>query len=142
MELRLSKEFPRCQASSTARTVIATILGEVPVRQLCALVVSAPGSYYYGAHSAPDLESRGQIEAIAAEFPGYGSRRTMAELGRQGHKIDDRPVLRPLAEANLPVEVERFCRTAQSSHSLSPYLNLTNGFVPEGPNRIWCADMT
>ncbi|MCD6170200.1 MAG: hypothetical protein J7J76_06615 [Candidatus Latescibacteria bacterium] len=36
------------------------------------------------------MESRSQIEAIAAEFPRYGSRRTMAELGRRGHKIDDK----------------------------------------------------
>ncbi len=65
--------------------MIATLSGEAPVRQLCALVGCAPSSYYYRAHSAPDLELRSQIEAIAVEFPRYGYRRITAELGRRGY---------------------------------------------------------
>ena len=122
--------------------MIATLSGEAPVRQLCALVGCAPSSYYYRAHSAPDLELRSQIEAIAVEFPRYGYRRITAELGRRGYRVNHKRVLRLMREANLVAEVKRFCRTTESRHSLSRYPNLTKGLIPEGPDHIWCADIT
>lgn len=122
--------------------MIATLSGEAPVRQLCALVGCAPSSYYYRTHSAPDLELRSQIEAIAVEFPRYGYRRITAELGRRGYRVNHKRVLRLMREANLLAEVKRFCRTTESRHSLSRYPNLTKGLIPEGPDHIWCADIT
>jgi transposase InsO family protein len=115
---------------------------EAPVRQLCALVGCASSSYYYRPYLAPDGELRSQIEAIAVEFPRYGYRRITAELDRRGYRINHKRVLHLMREANLLVEVKRFCRTTDSRHSLPRYPNLAKDLIPEGPDHIWCADIT
>jgi putative transposase len=115
---------------------------EYPVRLLCDLLACAPSSYYYQRQGRGDTELRDVMEQIALEFPRYGYRRMTAQLRRQGHRVNRKRVLRIMREQNLLVQVKRYVRTTFSQHGLGRYPNLVKGLEPEGPNHIWCGDIT
>lgn len=116
---------------------------EYPVRLLCELLACAPSSYYDQPRERPeDIALRDEIEQIALAFPRYGYRRITAELRRRGYTVNHKRVLRIMREENLLVQVKRYMRTTLSQHGLGRYPNLIQGLEPEGPNHIWCADIT
>lgn len=116
---------------------------EYPVRLLCDLLGCAPSSYYYQPRErVEDVALRDEIERIALAFPRYGYRRITAELRRRGYAVNHKRVLRIMREENLLVQVKRYVRTTCSQHGLGRYPNLIKGLEPEGPNHIWCADIT
>jgi len=51
-------------------------------------------------------------------------------------------VLRLMREETLLVQVKRYVRTTFSQHGLGRYPNLIKDLEPEGPDHIWCADIT
>ena len=115
---------------------------EYPVQLLCELLACAPSSYYYQPRGRDDTELRDLIEEIALEFPRYGYRRITAELRRRGHIVNHKRVLRLMREENLLVQVKRYVRTTFSQHGLPRYPNLIKDLAPQGPNHIWCGDIT
>jgi len=115
---------------------------EYPVRLLCELLACAPSSYYYRPRKREDTELRDVIEQIALEFPCYGYRRITAELRRRGYVVNHKRVQRLMREENLIVQVKRYVRTTFSRHGLKRYPNLVKGLEPQGPNHIWCGDIT
>jgi len=115
---------------------------EYPVRLLCELLDCAPSSYYYQPQGRDDTELRALIEQIALEFPCYGYRRITAELRRRKHLVNHKRVLRIMREEDLLVQVKRYVRTTFSQHNLGRYPNLIKGLKVEGPNHIWCGDIT
>src|SRR5207247_7362782 len=72
-----------------------------------------------------DAELRDQIEAIQAEFAGYGYRRVQHELERHGQKINAKRIRRVMSENGLrPILWRSFVRTTDSNHSHRIYPNL------------------
>jgi transposase InsO family protein len=115
---------------------------EYPVRLLCDLLSCAPSSYYYRSQRQDDTKLRDLMEEIALEFPRYGYRRMTVELRRRGEVVNHKRVLRLMGEENLLVQVRRYVRTTFSQHDLGHYPNLVKGLKPEGPDHIWCGDIT
>ena len=115
---------------------------EYPVRLLCRLLDCAPSSYYYRPQGRDDTALRDLIEQIALEFPYYGYRRVTAEVRRRGVVANHKRVYRIMREENLLVQVKRYVRTTFSQHGLGHYPNLIKDLEPEGPNHIWCGDIT
>ncbi len=115
---------------------------EYPVRLLCEFLDCAPSAYYYQPQGRDDTELRDLIEQIALEFPCYGYRRITAELRRRKHLVNHKRVLRIMREEDLLVQVKRYVRTTFSQHGLGRYPNLVKNLKPEGPNHIWCGDIT
>ncbi len=112
------------------------------MRVLCQVLDVAPSSYYYQPHAAEDLALREALEAVALEYPRYGSRRITAELRRRGWEINRKRVQRLMREANLLVEVKRYCQTTMSRHPYGRYPNLLKHLEIVRPNQVWCADLT
>lgn len=74
----------------------------------------------------------------------YGARRIVAELTRQGIRIDRKQVRRiMLLEGLIPVTCRRRVNTTNSNHHLGVFPNLLKpGVLPESPNKVWVSDMT
>jgi len=117
---------------------------EYPVRLLCKLLNCPPSSFYYTPKEVKedDLALRDLIEEILLEFPYYGYRRVTVELHRRGVKVNHKRVLRIMRQNNLVKEVKRYMKTTLSNRSFGHYPNLIKGIEPEGPDHIWCADIT
>ena len=116
-------------------------------RRLCALL-GVGRSWYYGHRGRPtraerDVALRDAIERLVLEFPGYGYRRVMHALQRQGWAVNHKRVLRLMRqEARLCRLRRRFVATTDSGHALRTYPNLAAGFAPTGPDQLWVADIT
>jgi len=90
-----------------------------------------------------DAELRDQIEAIQAEFSGYGYRRVQHELQRHGQNINAKRIRRVMSENGLrPILWRSFVRTTDSNHSYRVYPNLLKNQTLSGPNEAWAADIT
>lgn len=90
-----------------------------------------------------DAELRDQIEAIQAEFSGYGYRRVQRELKYRGQKINTKRIRRVMSENGLrPILWRSFVRTTDSKHSHRIYPNLLKNQTLSGPNQAWAADIT
>lgn len=122
--------------------MIRILQGEYSVRLLCDLLSCWPSTYYYRPVERQGVELRATIEEIALEFPRYGYRRMTAELRRRGVMANHKRILRVMRETNLLVDVRRYVQTTFTHHGLDHYPNLIKGVVPEGPDHIWCGDIT
>jgi putative transposase len=115
-----------------------------------ALDVSASGYYAWAAR--PDSRTEhwrhelvGAIEEVHAEVKGrYGSPRMTAELNARGYACAENTVAELMRAQGIRAKVpRRFVRTTDSNHRLPVAENiLARDFEPEGPNRVWCADIT
>ena len=110
--------------------------------------LSASG-YYYRPRRDPverarqDAELREGIESIQAVHPRYGYRRVMWELRRSDRRVNAKRIRRVMRKYGLLAQVRRACiRTTDSRHSFGIYPNLVKNRPPDGPNRIWVADIT
>ena len=130
---------------------IAQNQGQWPVVWMCeALEVSASG--YYAWADRPDGPAQlrrqklvGAIEEIHAEVKQrYGSPRMTAELNARGHECSENTVAELMREHGIRAKSpRRFVRTTDSNHRLPVAANiLDRNFEPEGPNQVWCADIT
>ena len=90
-----------------------------------------------------DAELRDQIEAIQAEFSGYGYRRVQRELERRSQKVNAKRIRRVMSENGLrPILWRSFVRTTDSNHPHRIYPNLLKNQTLSGPNEAWAADIT
>jgi transposase InsO family protein len=115
-----------------------------------ALDVSASGYHAWAAR--PDSPTEvwrqelvGAIEEIHAEVKGrYGSPRMTAELKARGYECSENTVAKLMNAHGIRARApRRFARTTDSNHRLPVAENvLARGFDPEGPNEVWCADIT
>jgi transposase InsO family protein len=85
---------------------------------------------------------RDRIEQVCLAWPRYGYRRVTHQLGREGLQVNHKRVQRIMQEESLQVQVRRYVRTTWSAHGLPVYPNLLRGLSLEGPNHVWCADLT
>ena len=63
------------------------LVADYPVSVACRVLRCARSSYYHQGTEPDEAKLKAAIEAVAAEWPTYGSRRT-AQLRRQGWTIN------------------------------------------------------
>jgi len=104
-----------------------------------------PRSTYYDAPAAKarDAEIVARIETICDEFETYGYRRVGAELRHQGIVVNGKKIRRLMREHDLqPKRRRRFVATTDSDHAEPVFPNRARDVSTDGPNQVWCSDMT
>lgn len=109
---------------------------------LCDVMNVPASTYYYQSHADSELELRAAMEAVAVQYPRYGSRRITAQLCREGWQVNRKHLQRLMQEENLLVEVRRYCQTTNSEHGYGRYPNLIKQLEIVHPDQVWCADLT
>ena len=90
-----------------------------------------------------EADLRGRIEAICLQFPRYGYRRVMAQLKRDGFRVNHKKVLRLMRESDLLCQARRGrVKTTNSRHRFPRYPNLIKGMVVSSLNQVWLSDIT
>ena len=91
--------------------------------------------------SAEDLAIMALIDRQYLVRPYYGSRRMMAWLATQGHRVNRKRVRRLMRLLGL-VAIYQRPNTSQptAAHKLYPYL--LGGLAIERVNQVWCSDVT
>ncbi len=118
------------------------LLPKYPVSTACEFLKLPRSNFYYDSSKGDDLQMRDEIEKIALEFPRYGYRRMTAELKRRGYCVNHKRVLRLMRADNLLVHVKRCIKTTNSNHCFGDYPNLLKELEIEGPEHVWCGDIT
>jgi putative transposase len=114
-----------------------------PIDVVCAVVGCPRSSYYYRRQAVDEGELRAAVEAVALQWPTYGSRRIAAELRRQGRCINRKQVCRLMSDMGLQVKVKRRRKhTTDSGHTFPRYPNLVQGLEIGHPDQVWVADIT
>lgn len=105
--------------------------------------------YYYRSKRDPverarqDADLRDKIEAIQTSNPKYGYRRVMWEFRRSKKRVNAKRIRRVMRRYGLFAQVKRaYVQTTDSRHGFGVYPNLVKDREPDGPNRIWVADIT
>lgn len=105
----------------------------------------ARSSYYYkprtGGADREALVER--LQAIKAAMPAYGYRRVTAQLRHDGLMVNRKRVQRLMRENGLQARRKRrFVVTTESDHGRTIFPHRARHFVPDGPDRLWVADLT
>lgn len=122
--------------------------GLVPIKDICGAAGISTSAYHDWFFRMPAdetelLKLESEIEAIVAEFSGYGYRRVTKELHRRGRTVNHKKVLAIMKRRGwIKKRKRRFVRTTNSGHGLPIYPNLTREFIPSGINQLWAADLT
>jgi transposase InsO family protein len=124
---------------------------ECPVSWMCeALEVSESGFYAWACRSPSAAAKRrdtllAAIRQVHADVKArYGSPRMTRELKARGHECSENTVAELMREHGIRAKARRrFVRTTDSNHRLPVAENvLARDFEPEGPNEVWCGDIT
>ncbi len=102
-----------------------------------------PSSFYYQSQhdSAPELRSA--LQALAAAWPTYGSRRLTALLRRDGWTVNRKRIRRLMHELGLPAKTKsKNWYTTQSGHAYRRYPNLVRELTIVRPDQVWVGDIT
>jgi transposase InsO family protein len=92
---------------------------------------------------AEAIALRDRIEAIVAEFPGYGYRRVTHTLQREERRVNHKRVLRIMREESLLCQLRRhWVPTTDSRHDQPTYPNLLKETVVSALHQVWVADIT
>jgi transposase InsO family protein len=116
-----------------------------PVAALCRLLNVPRSRYYYVSLSASDQLVRQAVEAVAATYPTYGSRRIVAQLRRAPYNltVNRKQVQRIMRELGLlRLNKRRTRRTTNSQHPWPRYPNLVGNLLVTAPEQVWVADIT
>lgn len=116
-----------------------------PVTATCRVLEVARSTVYYQARPKDEQTLRDAIEAIAGQFPTYGSRRMARQLRREPHAmlVNRKRAQRIMREMGLQGRVRRRKpRTTDSQHDAPRYPNLVRDVTAEYPDHIWVADIT
>lgn len=127
------------------REVVRTLSPEYAVSSLCELLELARSSYYYQSLRAEETEVERAIEAIAGQFPTYGSRRVKHQLQRApyGMRVNRKRVQRIMAQKGLLRRVKRRKkRTTNSQHPYLRYPNRVKDLKITVPDQVWVSDIT
>lgn len=116
-----------------------------PVVRLCALLGLPSSSYYYRPIQADESDVEMAIEAIAGQYPTYGTRRMSQQLRRPPHRlqINRKRVRRIMAQKGLlRAAKRRKKRTTDSRHPYPRYPNLVKELAFTYPDQVWVSDIT
>jgi len=107
------------------------LVADHPVSVACRVLRCARSSYYHQGTEPDEAKLKAAIEAVAAEWPTYGSRRVTAQLRRQGWTINRKRVQRLMRQMDIQVKIKRKGRkTTNSEHGFPRYPNLCKTWLP------------
>jgi putative transposase len=115
------------------------------VSAICRVLEVPRSTVYYEAKPKDEQALRDAIEALASQFPTYGSRRMSKQLGRAPHemRVNRKRAQRVMREMGLQGRVRRRKRrTTDSQHAYPRYPNLVKNVEAAYPEHIWVADIT
>lgn len=112
------------------------------IRQQCTLLCVWRSNAYYQRVDAPDESLlANEIHDLWLEMPVYGYRRITAALRRNGHKINQKKVLRIMREMRLQAIYPKPSTTRRNKeHKIYGYL--LRGLEISHPNHVWATDIT
>ncbi len=116
-----------------------------PVTGLCGVLGLSSSSYYYQTVQADEADVELAIEAIAGQYPTYGTRRISHQLRRPPHslQVNRKRVRRIMAQKGLLRLVKRRKkRTTNSQHPYPRYRNLVKDLEITRPDHVWVSDIT
>jgi len=123
--------------------LIEMLVADYPVSVACRVLRCARSSYYHQGTEPDEAKLKAAIEAVAAEWPTYGSRRVTAQLRRQGWTINRKRVQRLMRQMDIQVKIKRKGRkTTNSEHGFPRYPNLVQDLAAAYPDHIWVSDIT
>ena len=101
-------------------------------------------SYYepVGRHRTDEEKVTARIEAICDRWHAYGYRRVTAQLRREGFVVNHKRVARIMRERDLKADPPRRFVVTSDGAAVAPFPNLVRGFLPNGSNQLWVADLT
>lgn len=113
------------------------------MRWVCAVWNCPPSSFYYRSHRADSADLRAALEALAASWPRFGSRRLTALLKRDGWSVNRKRVRRLMRELGIQGQNKRKnWYTTQSGHAFRRYPNRVRHLEIVRPEQVWVADIT
>lgn len=110
--------------------------------QLALATVSKTAHYYKPAMETPEnLLYMGLIDDLYTAHPFYGSRRMTVEMGKQGHKVNRKRVIRLMRLMSLEAFYPKPKLSIADKES-KKYPYLLGNFEPKAPNQVWSTDIT
>jgi putative transposase len=116
-----------------------------PLTNICRVLGLPRSTLYYQAHPRDDQEVRQAIEAVAQQFPTYGSRRVAAQVRRAPYRlrVNRKRAQRMMRHMGLLRHTRsRTRRTTTSRHGFPRFPNLVVDRVASRPDEIWVCDLT
>jgi putative transposase len=116
-----------------------------PLTNICQVLGLPRSTLYYQAHPRDDQEVRQAIEAVAQQFPTYGSRRVAAQVRRAPSRlrVNRKRAQRVMRRMGLVRRTRsRTRRTTDSRHGFQRFPNLVADRVASKPAEIWVCDLT
>ena len=116
-----------------------------PITILCRVLDLPRSTQYYQPVERNEADLRQALEAVAQEFPTYGSRRLSQQVRRAPYRVaaGRTRVLRLMGELGLKRRPKRrVCRTTNSQHGFGRYPNRVAGRCVTAPDEIWVSDIT
>jgi putative transposase len=126
-----------------ARQQLVAACEQLSIRRQCELVgISRSGFYYEPVpESAENLALMRRLDELHLARPVYGSRRLVAQLGREGWAVNRKRVGRLLQVMGVEaVYPKRNLSQPGAGHRIYPYL--LEGLDISGPDQVWCSDIT
>jgi putative transposase len=116
-----------------------------PLTSLCRVLALPRSTLYYQAHPRDDREVRQAIEAVAQQFPTYGSRRVAAQVRRAPYRllVNRKRAQRVMRHTGLLRRTRPHTQhTTNSRHGFRRFPNLVADRVAREPDEIWVCDLT
>jgi putative transposase len=115
----------------------------ISLRDQCRLLGLARSSYYYECRpeSAENLALMRRLDELHLKHPVYGSRKLAKVLEQEGQTVNRKRVLRLLRLMGIEaIHPKTRTSTPGTGHRIYPYL--LKGLEIQGPDEVWCADIT
>lgn len=112
---------------------------------VCRVLELPRSSYYYRTQPKEENTLKDAIQAVAGQYPKYGTRRITQELRRAPHQyqVGRKRIQRLMRSMRLLRPVKRVkIRTTNSEHGFPRFRNLMKDLVVTYPDQVWVADIT
>jgi putative transposase len=121
------------------------LASDYPLTVVCRVLELPRSTLYYQSVVRDEGDLRLALEAVAQEFPTYGSRRLTHQVRRAPYRMSAgrKRIRRLMDELGLKRRPKpRICRTTNSQHGFGRYPNLVAGKIASAPEEIWVSDIT
>jgi len=111
----------------------------------CCILGLPRSTYYYHPQAKQEDDLKSAIQAVAGQFPTYGTRRITHQLQRPPHRyvVGRKRIQRLMRSMSLLRPVKRVkIRTTNSEHGFPRFKNLMEDLTVSHPDQVWVADIT
>ncbi len=118
---------------------------DYPITLICEVLELPRSPHYYRPATVDEHDVQQAIEAVARQFPTYGSRRVSAQLRRAPYhlNVNRKRVQRLMGALGLKRRLRpQRCRTTNSQHAFGRYPNLVAELALRAPDEVWVSDIT